>query len=230
MATLASLQFEMERRVIIFRPTTTMPDDTSLGYNGDPNDITSPSTAGEELIYYSPNDTRYAEFDASENVLQEWWKKTQPNGWELLGSGSGSIYGTDSSTWQLNMDASGVILQNENGNLEIKNVDGSLSTLVVGSRRIDSLTGYLRAVDGSIYADASVGNLLTGTGTLTGDDFTAQFIVQHNLNTINHVTTIYESDNAITYPDVSISLDQDSIIFITPPPTGTDHRIVIMGF
>ena len=72
MATLDSLQFEMERRVILFKPTTTMPDLSQLGYNADPNLIVTPSTAGEELIYYSPNNTRYVNYDASGNTIQEW--------------------------------------------------------------------------------------------------------------------------------------------------------------
>ncbi len=51
MATLDSLQFEMERRVILFKPTTTMPDLSSLGYNADPNLIVfPPATPGEELL------------------------------------------------------------------------------------------------------------------------------------------------------------------------------------
>ena len=230
MATLDSLQFEMERRVILFKPTTTMPDLTQLGYNADPNLVVTPSTPGEELIYYSPNNTRYVTYDVSGNTIQEYYKHSQPNGWSEMGSGGGSVYGTDSSTWQLDMDASGVILKNEEGNLSIQNVDGSLSTLIVGDLKIDNLTGYLRAVDGSIYADGSVGQLITGTGILPGDDITQSFIITHNLNTINHITTIYEPDNAIIYPDVSISLDADTISFVYAPSTGINHRAVIMGF
>ena len=234
MATLDSLQFEMERRVILFKPTTTMPDLSQLGYNADPNLIVTPSTPGEELIYYSPNNTRYVNYDPSGNTVQEWYKHSQPSGWNPLGSGgdvSTNIYGTDSSTWQLDMANSGVILQSDgSSNLTIRGYDGSLGTLLVGALKIDSMTGYLRAVDGSIYADGSVGNLLTGTGILTGDDFTATFVVQHNINTLNHMTTVYESNNAVVYPDVSISSDQDAISFYAPVPTGTNYRLVIMGF
>src|SRR6056297_2775607 len=100
MATLNSLQFEMERRVILFKPTTTMPDGSQLGYNADPNLITSPSTDGEFLLYYSPNNTRYVTYDAQGDTIQEYYKKSQPNGWMPLGEG-GTMYGTDSSTWQL---------------------------------------------------------------------------------------------------------------------------------
>ena len=231
MATLDSLQFEMERRVILFKPTTTMPDLSQLGYNADPNLIVSPSTAGEQLIYYSPNGTRYLNTDASENTITEWFKKTQPNGWLPLGSGGGSIYGTDSSTWQLDMSASGVILQSDgSSNLLIKDPDGSLGTLIIGNLKIDNLTGYLRAVDGSIFVDTSVGQLLTGVGNLPGDDITKNFVINHSINSLNHTTTIYEPDNAIIYPEVSIGANTDYISFVTAPATGTDHRAVIMGF
>jgi len=231
MATLDSLQFEMERRVILFKPTTTMPDLSQLGYNADPNLIVTPSTAGEQLIYFSPNGTRYLNTDASGNTITEWFKKAQPNGWLPLGSGSGSIYGTDSSTWQLDMSASGIILQSDSSaNLIIKDADGSLGTLIVGALKIDNITGYLRAIDGSIVVDSSVGNLLTGVGTLPGDDVTKDFVINHNINSENHMTTIYEPNNNVIYPDISIGANTDVISFITAPPTGTDHRAVIMGF
>ena len=231
MATLESLQFEMERRVILFKPTTTMPDLSQLGYNADPNLIVSPSTAGEQLIYFSPNNTRYVNYDPSGNTVQEWYKHSQPNGWRPLGSDSSTnIYGTDSSTWQLDMDASGVILQNDEGNLVLKNVNENLATLIIGDLKIGTLTGYLRAIDGSIVVDTSVGNLLTGVGTLPGDDLTKDFVINHNINSLNHIVSIYESDNSVTYPEVSIGANTDYITFVTPPPTGTDHRAVIMGF
>jgi len=231
MATLDSLQFEMERRVILFKPTTTMPDLSQLGYNADPNLVVTPSTPGEQLIYYSPNNTRYVNYDASGNTVQEWYKHSQPNGWRELGSGGGSIYGTDSSTWQLDMPASGVILQSDgSSNLTIKDADGSLGTLIIGALKIGSVTGYLRAVDGSIIVDTSVGNLLTGVGTLVGDDLTKNFIINHNINSQNHITVIYEPTNEVIYPDISIGANTDVISFYAAPATGTDHRAVIMGF
>ena len=126
MATLDSLQFEMERRVILFKPTTTMPDLSQLGYNGDPNSIGTPSTPGEQLLFYSPNGTRYLNTDASGNTLTEWYKKAQPNGWLPLASdASSNIYGTDSSTWQLSLSNSGVILNGDTStNLVIKDAEG----------------------------------------------------------------------------------------------------------
>lgn len=231
MATLEGLQFEMERRVILFKPTTTMPDLSQLGYNADPNLIVSPSTAGEQLIYYSPNGTRYLNTDPSGNTLTEWFKKAQPNGWLPLGSGGGSIYGTDSSTWQLNLSNSGVILQSDgSSNLTVRDADGSLGTLIIGGLKIDNLTGYLRAVDGSIVVDTSVNQLLTGIGTLPGDNLTKNFVINHNINSENHMITIYEPNNDIIYPEVSVGANTDYITFIYSPSTGMDHKAVIMGF
>jgi hypothetical protein len=232
MATLDSLQFEMERRVILFKPTTTMPDSTQLGYNADPNLIVSPATAGEELLYYSPNNTRYVNYDASGNTITEWTKKSQPNGWVPLGGGDSSINdsGTVSPTWQLNIDSSGVILEDASSNLVIKGYDGSLATLIVGSLKIDNITGYLRAQDGSIFADPSINTLLTGTGTLTGDNFTKDFVINHNLNTLNHIVSIYTPGNQQIYPDVSIGTNIDIISFSDAPAIGVNHRAVIIGF
>ena len=234
MATLDSLQFEMERRVILFKPTTTMPDLSQLGYNADPNLIVSPSTAGEELIYYSPNNTRYVNYDASGNTITEWYKKAQPNGWLPLGSGDSStnIYGTDSSTWQLDMANSGVILQSDgSSNLTIRDADGSLGTLIIGALKIGSVTGYLRAVDGSIIVDPSISILKSGTGLLIGDDVTNPWIINHNINTINHMIVIYDAcTNEEIYPEIKIDSNIDTISFYSPPETSTNYRAVIMGF
>ena len=59
MATLETLTFELERRSILFHKDTSMPDETQLGYNGDPNLAVNGNTDGETLIYNSPSGTRY---------------------------------------------------------------------------------------------------------------------------------------------------------------------------
>jgi len=230
MPTLDGLQFEMERRVILFKPTTTMPDLSQLGYNADPNLIVTPSTPGQALIFNSPNDTRYVNYDASGNVITEWYKKAQPNGWLPL-TGGGSVYGTDSSTWQLNMGNSGVILQDSSSNLIIRKPNGDLSLLIIGSLKIDSITGYLRAIDGSIFADASISMLKSGTGLIPGDNITKDFIINHNINTTNHMIVIYDSStNEETYPEITVGANNDTISFFTPPNSSTNYRAVIMGF
>jgi len=230
MPTLDGLQFEMERRVILFKPTTTMPDLSQLGYNADPNLIVTPSTPGQTLIYNCPNDTRYVNYDASGNVITEWYKKAQPNGWLPL-TGGGSVYGTDSSTWQLNMGNSGVILQDSSSNLIIRKPNGDLSLLIIGSLKIDSITGYLRAIDGSIFADASISMLKSGTGLIPGDNITKDFIINHNINTTNHMIVIYDSStNEETYPEITVGANNDTISFFTPPNSSTNYRAVIMGF
>ena len=231
MATLDSLQFEMERRVILFKPTTTMPDLSQLGYNADPNLIVSPSTPGEQLLYYSPNNTRYVNYDASGNTITEWFKKAQPNGWLPLGSGGGSIYGTDSSTWQLNMSNNGVILEDSSSNLVIKSYNGAPSTIIIGGLSIGNMTGYLRAVDGSVFADASISTLKSGTGFLIGDNVTNPWVINHNINTANHMIVIYDAcTNDEIYPEINITANTDIITFYSPPETSTNYRAVIMGF
>lgn len=73
------LGFELERRVILFKSTTTLPDNSVLGYNGDPNNITN-STPGEFLLYNCPVGTRYQQ----DNGIQ-WYKKEMENVWEQFG-------------------------------------------------------------------------------------------------------------------------------------------------
>lgn len=81
MATTESNSFEIERRVIMFKSTTTLPDGSPLGYNGNPNNVINGNTDGETLIYTCPRNTRYSEDDGS-----EWVKESKPNNWVRLNS------------------------------------------------------------------------------------------------------------------------------------------------
>jgi len=231
MATLDSLQFEMERRVILFKPTTTMPDLSQLGFNADPNTIVSPSTPGQELIYYSPNGTRYLNTDASGNTITEWWKKTQPNGWLPFGSGDASVgTGTDSSTWQLDQSNEGVVLRDASGNLRITTNDDVLSTVYVGGLVIDNLTGPLYAQDGSVYVNPAIVPLKSFEGTLLGTGSAKTFIVNHALGTVKHIVSIYDPSSNLVYPDIAVGLNNDTIAFISAPDPSIDHQIIILGF
>ena len=78
------LQFEMERRVVLFHRNTTMPDNSLLGYEGNPNEVINGNTSGETLIYNSPRATFYQELN--DGTL--WYKTKLPNIWEQVGSNS----------------------------------------------------------------------------------------------------------------------------------------------
>ncbi|MAR66164.1 MAG: hypothetical protein CL833_02820 [Crocinitomicaceae bacterium] len=85
MPSVDSLDFEMQRRVILYKSGTVMPDDSLLGYNGDPNNATT-NNAGESLLYNSAVGTLYV------NDSGVMYRKTDTNNtWENIGSGSGSI-------------------------------------------------------------------------------------------------------------------------------------------
>jgi hypothetical protein len=128
------------------------------------------------------------------------------------------------------MSNSGVILQSDgSNNLIIKDPSNNLANLIIGSLHIDNITGYLRAIDGSIYADASIHTLITGTGLLIGDNATNPFVINHNLNTDNHIISIYDVSSLI-FPDIEIGVNTDIINFYVPIPLGTTYRAVIMGF
>lgn len=88
MATNDELQFEIERRAIIFKSTTTMPDGTALGYDDDPNIAVAASSAGEFLLVNSPIGTSYIQDDGTN------WNKEETGDnvvWVLSGGGGESI-------------------------------------------------------------------------------------------------------------------------------------------
>lgn len=75
--------FEIQRRVVLFKATTTMPDDTQLGYDGNPGSVVNGNTPGETLLYNSPQGTLYQQ---SNGVM--WRKQLMQNTWVELGSSS----------------------------------------------------------------------------------------------------------------------------------------------
>tara|TARA_B100000131_G_scaffold221323_1_gene212924 strand:+ start:119811 stop:120431 length:621 start_codon:yes stop_codon:yes gene_type:complete len=84
--------FEIERRQIAWSPLTTLNDTvTSLLYDGDPNQVSSSGTDGEQWLYTLPIGQFYKQSDAT-----LWWKSASPNTWvkviqNTTGSG-GAVY------------------------------------------------------------------------------------------------------------------------------------------
>lgn len=127
MADAASNWFEIERRNIMFKSTTTLPDESSLGYDGDPNNVIDGHSDGETLIYNSPIATMYCQDNGT-----MWRKKSLPNEWVIIGGGStcstivgcsvvanetplGSINGTNNVFTLLNTPISGSVSVYLNG-------------------------------------------------------------------------------------------------------------------
>lgn len=181
MATINDLLFELERRVILFTPETKMPDESALGYRGDPNDVSAGETDGQFLLYHCPVSTRYAHQDINGNLVQEWVKTTKPNVWGPLGSG-----GEDSSTALANLpggDAS-VYAGVSGGKAQLRPIEGGQNITVSTSDNviiIDSSGGgsgiYDTALDPDLAMPEKVGGYPAGTdvSTLYGDSIVKMF-------------------------------------------------------
>ena len=81
MSLIDDLLFETGRRVVAFSPSTSMPDLSQLGYDGDPNLADPLNSDGEFLLYNCPQHTRYGQSDGT-----QWYKKESPNLWEQFGA------------------------------------------------------------------------------------------------------------------------------------------------
>jgi len=81
--TIEGNQFEIERRVVLFKSTTTLPSGSPLGYNGNPNSVINGNSDGETLLYNSPIGTTYMQ---DSGVF--WVKKVSQNIWEVLSGAS----------------------------------------------------------------------------------------------------------------------------------------------
>lgn len=82
MSDINTLLFELQRRTVLFKSSTAMPDGSLLGYNNNPNLAASGVSAGEDLIYNCPQGSRY-----QEDSGKQWYKKESPNTWEEFGGG-----------------------------------------------------------------------------------------------------------------------------------------------
>lgn len=80
MASIDGNAFEIERRQIQLKFNTNMPDETILGYDGDPNVVVNGNTAGESLIYNVAMGATFLQSSGS------WWfKQALPNTWIQVG-------------------------------------------------------------------------------------------------------------------------------------------------
>jgi len=125
MGQLENLGFELERRVALFKSTTTMPDGTQLGYNGDPNMVSQTGTPGEYLIYVSPTGTRYQQNDGT-----QWYKKTAPNTWAQFGTGTGGSFTGGTINSGIN------VFGNVTGVTFTSTATGSTDPLIINSTKI----------------------------------------------------------------------------------------------
>lgn len=86
--TLQGLQFEIERGSKLLKSTTTLPDETPLGYDGDPNLVINGNSQGDTLLFNAPLGTGFIQQSGT-----AWMKVDNNNGgvWvENFGSGGGT--------------------------------------------------------------------------------------------------------------------------------------------
>ncbi len=98
-----TLQFEMERRSVIFHRDTTMGSGDPLGYIGDPNYANPDNSSGELLIHWCPAGSFYID---KGTTPQTFWVKLidGPGGQWVRSDGTGEGGGSgggDSTTWSV---------------------------------------------------------------------------------------------------------------------------------
>lgn len=99
MADAVTNAFEIERRGIMWTPLITLNDgETSLGYDGNPNNVIDGNTPGETWLYSLPIGQFYKQLDAT-----LWWKSEAPNTWINLSEGGGGEGGTTTPDVMIDM-------------------------------------------------------------------------------------------------------------------------------
>jgi hypothetical protein len=142
MATLEETWFEVERRNIMFKPTTTLPDSSSLGFDEDPNTVINNNTEGETLLYNCPIATMFTQSDGT-----LWFKKESPNLWINFNGGSAQqneIVGYQREFTFSNLSNG---LLNVNHNLNLKNDIGDVTVISNNNSKIQP--------DDIIYIDSN---------------------------------------------------------------------------
>jgi len=172
-------------------------------------------------LYFLLDDTQYTDY----------------NYWLKLNQSILDASGTSSVTFQLNNGDNGVVLKDSSGNLKVVAFDGSTfanieaGNLSINSIKIDNLTGALYAQDGSVYAISGTHALLGYEGFIIGNGSTNIFPIVHDLSTYKQVVTVWDkSNNEVIYPDVVRGASTNYVSFISPPTSGYDYDIIILGF
>ena len=97
---------------------------------------------------------------------------------------------------------------------------------------------YLRDFDNFTYASSWVHiasseavNIKSFETTIIGNDASTSFEIVHNINSLSHTITVYDSStNEEIIPGKVRGNNIDHINFYTPPDSATNYNIVIMGF
>jgi hypothetical protein len=153
------------------------------------------------------------------------------------------IAGTNSVSFQLNQDASGIILVSDGSTLRVENYAG-LATLQskrikTESLNVDLSSGILVSINGEVFtAKEASGNYISRAyvSTIYGNGFTTDFSINHNLDTPRHNITMYDSCiNSITYnfeamPAKQRGLNVDWVYFASAPLSGSMFDIIVVGF
>jgi hypothetical protein len=107
MPTLEDLGFEIERAPRIFHRDTTMPDESQLGYIGDPNSVVNGNTPGESLLYNAPSGTKFVDKTSSPYEIWEKIEDTAGGVWvstygntTITGGGTTAIFSCNSSKFK----------------------------------------------------------------------------------------------------------------------------------
>jgi hypothetical protein len=204
MPTTDQLQFEMQRRVILFNSGTTMPDNSVLGYEGNPN-YSSTATPGETLLYNSPRGTSYIEL-VNGNL---WYKQQIPNTWINLTSGTQSGTAATSSQNNVvyitgNQDISGV------KNFYSRPTVNGIGVLLIGETGSVTLPNTLVYITGDQTISGNktfdVAPIVSGNRLITGLDLNS-YATSTNLSTtgstldikINNLSGYFETENIIGY-------------------------------
>ena len=137
------------------------------------------------------------------------------NSWIHIGSTIGfDASGTSSTYFQINNGGYGVILTDTSGNLTVNTFDGSLATITVGGVYINGFSGA-KGFD----------------STILGDNTTTTFNIEHNLGTNKQIVSMWDvSTNYAIYPEMKRDTSTNTITFTTPPPSGQDYNVIIIGF
>ena len=191
-------------------------------YKGIVVSVVSDPSVENNGLYFLTDETQYTDYN--------YWVK-------INGAVPSDPSGTSWATFQLNNGSNGVILKDVSGNLEILTFDGSTyagikaGSISIQSIKIDTLNGALYAQDGSVYAVAGSQVLLGYNGNIIGNDTTSFFPIVHDLSTLHQSITVWDQNtNEVIYPDIIRGASTNYVSFSSPPPSGANYNLVIVGF
>lgn len=188
---------------------------------------------GGKSLYFANNNWILREIDSSLLSINESidWASNMFFNQRIYGVyfGNTAYYGESLKIY--NYDSIYKLALNIEGDVDILGNLGVHGKIVAQHIQLDpSYNGVLVAENGNIKS-SKYPKTKTFDTSIYGNNITSSFVIDHSINTINHIINIYDlSNNEEIFPDKIIGQNSDTLNFFSAPKNTDNFKVIVIGF